>query len=59
LFFRAAEMDAPEKWHDLLTTVAATPANWDALKGLLTALERGQVRDLKTRPLEIGRGPSG
>ena len=60
LFFRAAMMDAPEKWHDILTAVAANTDSWDFLKGLLAALEREQVRDLEKRPLQIGAiGPSG
>ena len=38
LFFRAAMMDAPEKWHDILTAVAANTDSWDFLKGLLAGL---------------------
>jgi hypothetical protein len=53
-------MDAPEKWHDILTAVAANTDSWDFLKRLLVALEREQIRDLETRPLQIGPvGPSG
>jgi hypothetical protein len=53
-------MDAPEKWHDILTAVVANTDSWDFLKRLLVALEREQIRDLETRPLQIGPvGPSG
>jgi hypothetical protein len=59
LFFRACEMDGA-KWHQILNAVVANTDSWDFLKGLLAALEREQIRDLETRPLQIGPvGPSG